>query len=132
MLMYHFSLRQFLLMKCSFFMHSTRSCIHPRLDPQIEPNFSNCSLLSTERTIRFCVQVTPESSTGSGSYFKASKKTGHGLKTHPTDWKKTGIELATPGLQGIGLSPKPQRFIFTVQANSLMQSHKGVLNAIKF
>ena len=29
---------------------------------------------------------------------------GHSLKSHPTDWKKPGIELATPGLQDIGFS----------------------------
>ena len=45
----------------------------------------------------------PEGSTGSGSDFKASQKTGHRLKSHPTDWKKPGIEPATPGLQGIAL-----------------------------
>ena len=43
----------------------------------------------------------PEGSTGSGSGFKASQKTGHGFKSHPTDWEKPGIEPATPGLQGI-------------------------------
>ena len=43
----------------------------------------------------------PEGSTGSGSGFKASRKTGHGFKSHPTDWEKPGIEPATPGLQGI-------------------------------
>ena len=52
---------------------------------------------------------TPEGSTGSGSGFKASQKTGNGLKSHPTDWKKPGIEPATPGLQDIVLSPTPRR-----------------------
>ena len=47
---------------------------------------------------------TPEGSTGSGSGFKASQKTGH-----PTDWEKPGIEPATPGLQDIGLYPTPRR-----------------------
>ena len=27
----------------------------------------------------------------------------------PTDWKKPGIEPATPGLQDMGLSPTPRR-----------------------
>ena len=44
----------------------------------------------------------PEGSTGSGSGFKASQKTGHSFKSHPTDWEKPRIEPATPGLQGIG------------------------------
>ena len=52
---------------------------------------------------------TPEGSTGSGSGFKASQKTGNGLKSHPTDWEKPGIEPATPGLQDIGLSLTPRR-----------------------
>ena len=43
-----------------------------------------------------------EGSTGSSSGLKASQKTGHGFKSHPTDWEKRGIEPATPGLQGIG------------------------------
>ena len=30
---------------------------------------------------------------------------GNGLKSHPTDWEKPGIEPATPGLQDIGLFP---------------------------
>ena len=51
-----------------------------------------------------------EDSTGSGSGFKASQKTG--LQSHPTNWEKPGIEHASgcdPGLQDIGLSPlKPQ------------------------
>ena len=42
----------------------------------------------------------PEGSTGSGSGFKASQKTGHNFKSHPTDWEKPRIEPATSGLQG--------------------------------
>ena len=48
-------------------------------------------------------------STGSGSGFKASQKTGNDIKSHPTDWEKPGIESATPGLQDIGLFPTPRR-----------------------
>ena len=51
----------------------------------------------------------PEGSTGSGSDFKASQKTSHSLKSHPTDWEKLGIYPATPGLKDIGLSPTPRR-----------------------
>ena len=54
---------------------------------------------------------TPEGSTGSGSGFKASQKTGNGLKSHPTDWEKPEIEPATPGIQDIGLSPTPRRLL---------------------
>ena len=49
------------------------------------------------------------SSTGSGSGFKASQDTGHGFKSHPTNWEKPGIEPMTPGLQDLGLSPTPWR-----------------------
>ena len=38
---------------------------------------------------------------------KRLRRRGNGLKTHPTDWEKPGIESATPGLQDIGLSPTP-------------------------
>ena len=36
---------------------------------------------------------------------KRLRRRGIGLKSHPTDWEKPGIEPATPGLQDIGLSP---------------------------
>ena len=51
---------------------------------------------------------TPEGSTGSGSVLKRLRRRGNGLKSHPTDWEKPGIEPATPGLQDIGLSPTPR------------------------
>ena len=38
---------------------------------------------------------------------KRLKRRGNGLKSHPTDWEKQGVEPATPGLQNIGLSPTP-------------------------
>ena len=58
---------------------------------------------------------TPKGSTSSGSGFKAAvvlvlkrlRRRGNGLKSHPTDWEKPGIEPSTPGLQDIGLSPTP-------------------------
>ena len=52
---------------------------------------------------------TPEGSTGSGSGLKRLRRRVNGLKSHPTDWEKPGIEPATPGLQDIGLSPTPRR-----------------------
>ena len=33
---------------------------------------------------------------------KRLRRRGHGLKSHPTDWEKPGIETGPPGLQGIG------------------------------
>ena len=52
-------------------------------------------------------------SIGSCSDFKASQKMGPQLKlkSHLTDWEKPKIEPVTPGLQGVGLSHIPQRFI---------------------
>ena len=44
MLQYYFSLRQFRLIKWSFFIHSTTPYIHPSLDSRIEPKFSDCHL----------------------------------------------------------------------------------------
>ena len=41
MLQCYFSLRQFRLIKCSFFIHSDTPYIHPRLDFRIEPKFSD-------------------------------------------------------------------------------------------
>ena len=40
---------------------------------------------------------------------KCLRRRGNGLKSHPTDWEKPGIEPAKPGLQDIGLSPTPRR-----------------------
>ena len=40
---------------------------------------------------------------------KRLRRRGNGLKSHPTDWEKPGIEPATPGLQDIGLSHTPRR-----------------------
>ena len=32
-------------------------------------------------------------------YVQEHQKTGHGFKSHPTDWEKPGIEPTTPGFQ---------------------------------
>ena len=42
---------------------------------------------------------------------KHLRRRGHGLKSHSTDWEKSGIEPATPGLQDIGLSPTQRRLL---------------------
>ena len=42
---------------------------------------------------------------------KRLRRRGYGLKSHPTDWEKPGIEPAIPGLQDIGLSPTPRRIL---------------------
>ena len=64
---------------------------------------------------------TPEGSTGSGSGFnRLRRRRVNGLKSHPTDWEKPGIEPATPGLQEIGLSPTPWRLHILLQGQSLL------------
>ena len=42
-------------------------------------------------------------------FLKHLRRSGNGLKSHPTDWEKPRIEPATPGLQDIGLSPTPRQ-----------------------
>ena len=39
---------------------------------------------------------------------KHLRRRGHSLKSHPTDWEKSGIKPTTPGSQGINLSPTPR------------------------
>ena len=70
---------------------------------------------------------TPDGSTGSGSGFKASQKTGQRLKSHPTDWEKPGIDSATPGLQDIGLSPTPRRLLAELRIEHSLRSDKNII-----
>ena len=57
----------------------------------------------------FCVQELPKAQPAVVLVLKRLRRRGNGLKSHPTDWEKPGIEPATPGLQDIGLSPTPRR-----------------------
>ena len=57
----------------------------------------------------FYVQELPKAQPAVVLVLKRLRRQGNGLKTHPTDWEKPGIEPATPGLQDIGLSPTPRR-----------------------
>ena len=59
------------------------------------------------------VQEHPKAQPG-GLVLKRLRRWGHGLKSHPTDWEKPGIEPATPGLQDIGLSPTPWRLLYEI------------------
>ena len=47
---------------------------------------------------------TPKSSTGSGSGFKASQKTGQRLKVYSDRLGEAGNRTCDPGLQDIGFS----------------------------
>ena len=55
----------------------------------------------------FYVQELPKAQPAVVLVLKRLRRRGNGLKSHPTDWEKPGIEPATPGLQDIGLSPTP-------------------------
>ena len=55
----------------------------------------------------FFVQELPKAQPAVVLVLKRLRRRGNGLKSHPTDWEKPGIEPATPGLQDIGLSPTP-------------------------
>ena len=62
----------------------------------------------------FCgsfVQELPKAQQAVILVLKRLRRRGNGLKSHPTDWEKPGIEPATPGLQDIGLSPTPRRLL---------------------
>ena len=51
----------------------------------------------------FFVQELPKAQPAVVLVLKRLRRRGSGLKSHPTDWEKPGIEPATPGLQDIGL-----------------------------
>ena len=61
----------------------------------------------------FYVQELPKAQPAVVLVLKRLRRRDNGLKSHPTDWEKPGIEPATPGLQDIGLSPIPRRLKLT-------------------
>ena len=50
----------------------------------------------------FYVQELPKAQLVVVLVLKRLRRRGNGLKSHPTDWEKPGIEPATPGLQIFG------------------------------
>ena len=62
----------------------------------------------------FYVQEHPKAQPAVVLILKRLRRQGHSLKSHPTDWEKPGIEPVTLGLQGIGLSPTPQRLLLII------------------
>ena len=50
----------------------------------------------------FYVQELPKAQPAVVLVLKRLRRRDNGLKSHPTDWEKPGIEPATPGLQDIG------------------------------
>ena len=59
----------------------------------------------------FYVQELPKAQLAVVLVLKRLRRRDNGLKSHPTDWEKPGIEPATPGLHDIGLSPTPRRLL---------------------
>ena len=59
----------------------------------------------------FYVQEHPKAQPAVVLVLKRLRRRDNSFKSHPTDWEKPGIEPATPGLQGIGLSPTPRRLL---------------------
>ena len=57
----------------------------------------------------FYAQEHPKAQPAVVLVLKRLRRRGNGLKSHPTDWEKPGVEPATPGLQNIGLSLTPRR-----------------------
>ena len=57
----------------------------------------------------FYVQELPKAQLAVVLVLKRLRRRGNGLKSHPTDWEKPGIDPATPGLQDIDLSPSPRQ-----------------------
>ena len=53
----------------------------------------------------FYVQEHPKAQLAVVLVLKRLRRRGNGLKSHPTDWEKPGIEPATPGLQDIVMTP---------------------------
>ena len=51
----------------------------------------------------FYVQELPKAQPAVVLVLKRLRRRVNGLKSHPTDWEKPGIEPATPGLQDIGI-----------------------------
>ena len=60
----------------------------------------------------FFVQELPKAQPAVVMVLKRLRRRGNGLKSHPTDWEKPGLEPATPGLQDIGLYPTPRRLLY--------------------
>ena len=52
----------------------------------------------------FYVQELPKAQPAVVLVLKRLRRRDNGLKSHPTDWEKPGIEPATPGLQDIGFA----------------------------
>ena len=90
------------------------SCAHENINTIFVAVFLGCT--STGRVglcfLWFYVQELPKAQPAVVLVLKRLRRRDNGLKSHPTDWEKPGIEPATPGLQDIGLSPTPRRLLY--------------------
>ena len=75
----------------------------------------------------FYAQELPKAQPAVVLVLKRLRRRGNGLKSHPTDWEKPGIEPATPGLQDIGLSPTPRRLLLNPNICSGPSGYSKVL-----
>ena len=83
----------------------------------------------------FFVQELPKAQPAVILVLKRLRRRGNGLKSHPTDWEKPGIEPATPGLQDIGLSPTPRRlhiskFVLLTSKIRIGVTERGIIKQI--
>ena len=78
----------------------------------------------------FYVQELPKAQPAVVLILKRLRRRGNGLMSHPTDWEKPGIEPATPGLQDIGLSPTPRRFLFFYKYEGFSISERSIFQII--
>ena len=72
----------------------------------------------------FFVQELPKAQPAVVLVLKRLRRRVNGLKSHPTDLEKLGIEPATPGLQDIGLSPTPRNGLSKVDKSNKTNKQK--------
>ena len=79
----------------------------------------------------FYVQELPKAQPAVVLVLKRLRRRVNGLKSHPTDWEKPGIEPATPGLQDIGLSPTPRRLHLNFKFFAVFLKNRNLISKIK-
>ena len=85
----------------------------------------------------FYVQELPKAQPAVVLVLKRFRRRGNGVKSHPTDLEKPGIEPATPGLQDIGFPLHHGGFLMylfftTCLINSIILEHECYINHMIF